>query len=52
MVVALSFVLLMVLFRSLVIPATAAIMNLFSAAAAFGSSSRCSSSGGSTGWSG
>ena len=36
MVVALSFVLLMILFRSLVIPATAAIMNLFSAAAAFG----------------
>jgi RND superfamily putative drug exporter len=36
MVVALSFILLMVLFRSLVIPATAAIMNLFSAAAAFG----------------
>jgi putative drug exporter of the RND superfamily len=36
MVVALSFVLLMVLFRSLVIPATAAVMNLFSAAAAFG----------------
>ena len=35
-VVALSFVLLMILFRSLVIPATAAIMNLFSAAAAFG----------------
>jgi putative drug exporter of the RND superfamily len=35
-VVALSFVLLMTLFRSLVIPATAAIMNLFSAAAAFG----------------
>ena len=35
-VVALSFLLLMVLFRSLVIPATAAIMNLFSAAAAFG----------------
>jgi RND superfamily putative drug exporter len=36
MVVALSFILLMVVFRSLVIPATAAIMNLFSAAAAFG----------------
>jgi putative drug exporter of the RND superfamily len=36
MVVVLSFILLMVLFRSLVIPATAAIMNLFSAAAAFG----------------
>src|SRR5579863_3635687 len=36
MVVALSFVLLMVLFRSLVIPATAAVMNLFSATAAFG----------------
>jgi RND superfamily putative drug exporter len=36
MVVALSFILLMVLFRSLVIPATASIMNLFSAAAAFG----------------
>jgi uncharacterized membrane protein YdfJ with MMPL/SSD domain len=36
MVVALSFILLMVLFRSLVIPATAAVMNLFSAAAAFG----------------
>src|SRR5579859_4160418 len=36
MVVALSFVLLMILFRSLVIPATAAIMNLFSATAAFG----------------
>jgi RND superfamily putative drug exporter len=35
-VVALSFVLLMTLFRSLVIPATAAVMNLFSAAAAFG----------------
>jgi RND superfamily putative drug exporter len=35
-VVALSFILLMTLFRSLVIPATAAIMNLFSAAAAFG----------------
>ena len=34
--VALSFVLLMILFRSLVIPATAAIMNLFSATAAFG----------------
>jgi RND superfamily putative drug exporter len=36
MVVVLSFLLLMVLFRSLIIPATAAIMNLFSAAAAFG----------------
>ncbi len=36
MVVALSFLLLMILFRSLVILATAAIMNLFSAAAAFG----------------
>jgi RND superfamily putative drug exporter len=36
MVVALSFVLLMILFRSLAIPATAAIMNLLSAAAAFG----------------
>jgi RND superfamily putative drug exporter len=36
MVVALSFILLMILFRSLVIPATAAIMNLISAAAAFG----------------
>jgi RND superfamily putative drug exporter len=36
MVVALSFILLMIVFRSLVIPATAAIMNLFSAAAAFG----------------
>jgi RND superfamily putative drug exporter len=35
-VVALSFILLMILFRSLVIPATAAIMNLFSAGAAFG----------------
>jgi putative drug exporter of the RND superfamily len=35
-VVALSFLLLMILFRSLVIPATAAIMNLFSATAAFG----------------
>jgi RND superfamily putative drug exporter len=35
-VVALSFILLMTLFRSLVIPATAAVMNLFSAAAAFG----------------
>jgi RND superfamily putative drug exporter len=35
-VVGLSFILLMILFRSLVIPATAAIMNLFSAAAAFG----------------
>jgi RND superfamily putative drug exporter len=36
MVVVLSFILLMIVFRSLVIPATAAIMNLFSAAAAFG----------------
>jgi RND superfamily putative drug exporter len=36
MVVALSFLLLMVVFRSLVIPATAAVMNLLSAAAAFG----------------
>jgi RND superfamily putative drug exporter len=36
MVVALSFILLMILFRSLAIPATAAIMNLLSAAAAFG----------------
>jgi RND superfamily putative drug exporter len=36
MVVALSFVLLMIVFRSLAIPATAAIMNLLSAAAAFG----------------
>jgi RND superfamily putative drug exporter len=36
MVVALSFILLMIVFRSLVIPATAAIMNLFSASAAFG----------------
>src|SRR4029077_4951745 len=36
MVVALSFILLMVVFRSLAIPATAAIMNLLSAAAAFG----------------
>src|SRR6202035_4861748 len=36
MVVALSFVLLMILFRSLAIPATAAVMNLLSAAAAFG----------------
>jgi RND superfamily putative drug exporter len=35
-VVALSFVLLMLVFRSLAIPATAAIMNLLSAAAAFG----------------
>jgi len=35
-VVGLSFILLMALFRSLVIPATAAVMNLFSAAAAFG----------------
>jgi RND superfamily putative drug exporter len=36
MVVALSFILLMVVFRSLAIPLTAAIMNLLSAAAAFG----------------
>jgi RND superfamily putative drug exporter len=36
MVVALSFILLMVVFRSLVIPATAAVMNLLSAGAAFG----------------
>jgi RND superfamily putative drug exporter len=36
MVVALSFILLMIVFRSLAIPATAAIMNLLSAAAAFG----------------
>ena len=36
MVVALSFVLLMMVFRSLAIPATAAIMNLLSASAAFG----------------
>jgi len=36
MVVALSFLLLMVVFRSLLIPATAAVMNLLSAAAAFG----------------
>ena len=35
-VVALSFILLMVVFRSLAIPVTAAIMNLLSAAAAFG----------------
>jgi RND superfamily putative drug exporter len=35
-VVALSFILLMVVFRSLAIPLTAAIMNLLSAAAAFG----------------
>ncbi len=35
-VVALSFILLMLVFRSLAIPATAAIMNLLSAAAAFG----------------
>jgi hypothetical protein len=34
--VALLFILPMILFRSVVIPATAAIMNLFSAAAAFG----------------
>jgi RND superfamily putative drug exporter len=36
MVVALSFILLMIVFRSLLIPATAAVMNLLSAAAAFG----------------
>ena len=36
MVVAMSFLVLMLLFRSLAIPATAAIMNLLSAAAAFG----------------
>jgi hypothetical protein len=36
MVVALSFLLLMIVFRSIAIPATAAIMNLFSAAAASG----------------
>ncbi|MGA7418636.1 MAG: MMPL family transporter [Acidimicrobiales bacterium] len=36
MVVALSFVLLMIVFRSLLIAATAAVMNLLSAAAAFG----------------
>jgi RND superfamily putative drug exporter len=36
MVVALSFILLMIVFRSLAIPATAALMNLLSAAAAFG----------------
>ena len=36
MVVALSFILLIIVFRSLAIPATAAIMNLLSAAAAFG----------------
>jgi RND superfamily putative drug exporter len=35
-VVALSFILLMIVFRSLLIPATAALMNLLSAAAAFG----------------
>jgi RND superfamily putative drug exporter len=35
-VVALSFLLLMIVFRSLVIPATAAVMNLLSAGAAFG----------------
>jgi len=35
-VVALSFILLMVVFRSLLIPATAAVMNLLSAGAAFG----------------
>jgi RND superfamily putative drug exporter len=36
MVVALSFILLMIVFRSLAIPAAAAVMNLLSAAAAFG----------------
>jgi RND superfamily putative drug exporter len=36
MVVALSFILLMIVFRSLAIPAVAAVMNLLSAAAAFG----------------
>jgi RND superfamily putative drug exporter len=36
MVIALSFILLMLVFRSLAIPVTAAIMNLLSAAAAFG----------------
>jgi RND superfamily putative drug exporter len=36
MVVVLSFLLLMIVFRSLVIPATAAVMNLLSAGAAFG----------------
>jgi RND superfamily putative drug exporter len=36
MVVALSFLLLMIVFRSLLIPATAAVMNLLSAGAAFG----------------
>jgi RND superfamily putative drug exporter len=36
MVVALSFILLMIVFRSLAIPATAAVMNLLSAGAAFG----------------
>ncbi len=36
MIVILSFLLLMVVFRSLLIPATAAVMNLLSAAAAFG----------------
>ena len=36
MVVALSFILLMIVFRSVAIPATAAIMNLLSAATAFG----------------
>jgi RND superfamily putative drug exporter len=36
MIVALSFLLLMIVFRSLLIPATAAVMNLLSAAAAFG----------------
>jgi RND superfamily putative drug exporter len=35
-VVVLSFLLLMIVFRSLVIPATAAVMNLLSAGAAFG----------------
>lgn len=36
MVVALSFILLLIVFRSLAIPVTAAVMNLLSAAAAFG----------------
>ena len=36
MVVALSFILLLIVFRSIAIPATAAVMNLLSAAAAFG----------------
>ena len=45
-VVLLSFLLLMAVFRSLVIPATAAIMNMLSAAAAFGVTPPCSSSAG------